>query len=306
METANITHPNRFEDVSSAKKTFVERIVSRGDLPYVSVHEQLKVLEEFSKTSLGRHIILTGGANGLWTDYMISYPWRKGIHAGSMLTMSRLEYYVVFECLSVLAQRELFLRSQQVAQEHVKEGAVLVSLPCGVMRDLLELDFSKVKDINLIGIDIDREAVEAAKKLADQRNVDQVNFLMEDAWELRLSKEADFLSSIGLNVYESNRDRVVALYGRVYEALKPQGVFFTGVLTYPPGFEKQSDWSPSLKKEQIAMDKILIEDVLDLEFQNYRTLEEIKEDFNRAGFKDVMIYPDKNCIFPAVIARKGK
>lgn len=304
-ERDNITHAKKWEAIETARACHKQKIRKAGDLPYITTEKLEALIDEFVKFPLGQHILLTGGANGLWTDYMICYPWAQQNVASKMLNLSRMEYFLLFESLSVVAQRELFLRSQKEAQKHVKEGCKLLSLPCGVMRDLLTLDFSEVKDYTLIGIDLDPESLDAAQTLANQRNITNTQFIQDNAWEFILDTPVDFINSIGLNVYVGDRKRVIALYRQLYQALKPGGVLFTGVLTYPPQREKKSDWiMDHIPPHHYEMEKILVDDILELHFENYRTMDEIKKDFMEAGFSNVELIPDKCCVFPAVIAIK--
>lgn len=305
MKELNITHSQKWEKLEAACQAHKKKIRKLGDAPGVSVEALEQLVDEMAKFPMGRHILLTGGANGIWTDYMISFPWAQKDVAIKMLAMNRLEYFIIFECLSVVAQRELFLMAQKEAQKHVKEGCRLVSLPCGMMRDLLELDYSGVSNYSLIGVDLDLDSIQAAHKFAFEEEISNVQFIQEDAWKFEAEKPVDFINSIGLNVYESDRNRVVDLYRQFYKSLKPGGVLFTGVLTYPPGWEKKSDWIlENIPEGHLEMDKIIIDDVLDLHWQNYRTIEEMKEEFLEAGFSKVEIIPDTCCVFPAVIATK--
>jgi SAM-dependent methyltransferase len=304
-EKDNITHLKKWVAVESACACHKQKIRKNGDLPYITAEKLEDLVDEFVKFPVGQHILLTGGASGAWTDYMICYPWAQKDVASKMLALSRMEYFLIFESLSVVAQRELFLRSQKEAQKHVKEGCTLLSLPCGVMRDLLTLDFSGAKDYTLIGVDLDPESLNAAQALANELNISNTQLIQDNAWEFILDTPVDFINSIGLNVYVSDRKRVTALYRQFYQALKPGGVLFTGVLTYPPEREKESDWKMSLiPPHHYEMEKILVDDILELHFENYRTMDEIREDFIEAGFSKVEIIPDQRCIFPAVIATK--
>lgn len=305
IKESNITHSQKWEKLETACQAYRKKYRELGDAPGVSIETLDQILDEMTKFPMGCHILLTGGANGVWTDYMISYPWAQKDIASKMLTMNRLEYFIIFECLSVVAQRELFLLAQREAQKHVKEGCRLVSLPCGVMRDLLELDYSKVSNYSLMGVDLDLESIQAAHKLVLEEEITKVRFIQEDAWKFVAEEPVDFINSIGLNVYESDRKRVIALYRQFCKSLKKGGVLFTGVLTYPPEWEKKSDWIlENIPKGHYEMDKIVIDDVLNLYWQNYRTLDEIKGEFLEAGFSDVKIVPDRCCVFPAVIAIK--
>ncbi len=305
LEKDNITHLEKWDAIEKACACHKEKIRKNGDLPYITAEKLENLVDEFVKFPLGQHILLTGGANGIWTDYLICYPWAQTDVASKMLNLNRMEYFLIFESLSVVAQRELFLSSQKEAQKHVKEGCRLLSLPCGVMRDLLTLDFSKVQDYTLIGIDLDPESLNAAKALANELSISNIELIQDNAWEFVLDTPVDFINSIGLNVYVKDRKRVIALYRQFYQALKPGGTLFTGVLTYPPEREKTSDWiMGNIPLHHCEMEKILADDILDLHFENYRTMDEIKEDFIEAGFSKVEIIPDRCCIFPAVIATK--
>ena len=305
MEEFNKSHSLRYTEIQTAVKDLEDKIIKRGDLSYISTSQQVYIIQQLASFPMGQHILLTGGANAFWTDYMIAYPQIQKNLAASMLNLNRLEYYIIFECLSVLAQRELFRTSQKIAQKHLKDNATLASIPCGLMRDFLELDFSKTNNVQLLGADLDLEAMEHAKKLASNLNITNIEFTQQNAWNLKLPKQVDYINSIGLNVYEEDRARVIELYKQFYDTLKPSGILFTGVLTYPPGSEKPSDWSIDiLSPEQIEMEKIIIEDIYDLTFQNYRTLDEIKDDFFKAGFKKVEVTLDKFKVFPAIVATK--
>ncbi|MBS0629625.1 MAG: methyltransferase domain-containing protein [Verrucomicrobia bacterium] len=305
-EDANKSHPIRYSDYADAAEVIKKRIKAQRDIPNCSYDQVCQILDHLMNSPLGRHILQTGGANGIWTDYMISFPWVQKNIVGRMLSMNRLEYFIIFEMPSVLAQRELFLHSQKIAQRHIKANNTLASLPCGVMRDLLELDANPKANVQFVGIDIDNESLSAAKKLAQEKGISNVSFEQKDAWNLGIFSEFDFITSIGLNCYEPDRGRVVELYRQIYQSLKPGGTFFTGVLTYPPGYGAHSDWDlTAIPKYHIEMDQLLTRDILDLQYQNYRTLDEIEDDFRNAGFSTVSVYPDRYRIFPAVIAVKG-
>ena len=305
-EGLNKSHSIRFNDLSTAVGVIKDRIKARAHLPNFSYEQICQILDSLSSFPLGRHILQTGGANGVWTDYMISFPWIHDNLVGRMLSMNRLEYFIIFEMPSVLAQRALFLHSQKVAQNHIKVNNTLASIPCGVMRDLLELKVSPKENVFFKGIDIDTESLDAAKKLSREKGISNVQFEQRDAWNLKIHSEFDFVTCIGLNCYEYDRDRVIELYRQIYRALKPGGTFFTGVLTYPPGCGNHSDWNIKIiPKHHAEMDQLLTKDILDLKYQNYRTLDEIDIDFRKAGFTNISVLPDHYRIFPAVIAVKN-
>ena len=67
-----------------------------------------------------------------------------------------------------LPTQQRYVIFSEVIQNYVRDGIVFASLPCGVMRDLLKLDFTGVENFRLVGIDIDYESWELAKKLAEE------------------------------------------------------------------------------------------------------------------------------------------
>ena len=215
----NRTHSPIYPELAAALETIKRKCRSRGNLSDLTVEEQCSILDDLSTFPLGRHILLTGGANGIWTDYMISPQAYFGKSDLFHQPLSLIECFLLFHSPVVLAQRELFVFLQKTAQKHIAEGKVFASVPCGMMRDLLTLNFSSVKDIQLVGIDIDPVSITQAKKLASEVKIKNVSFFERDAWDLGCKSEFDFISSVGLNMYEPNKDKVVELYNQFYLAL---------------------------------------------------------------------------------------
>ena len=281
---ANITH-SKESDVQTALDELKHVIVSRGDLSHASIEAQVRVLEELAAFPLGQFILLHRSANGFWTDYMINYK-------GHELANS-VEEFILTKSPVVLAHRERFTIFQRILQENLKEGVRLASVPCGLMRDLLGLDYSALSSYKLIGIDIDEEALQEAQKLASRLNIENVEFFQQDAWSTDCQEELDIITSNGLNVYESDRNRVIDLYKNFHSGLKPGGLLVVGVLTYPPGASEQTDWNMDLiPQDDLEMESLLHHDILDVKWGNFRHMDEIKKDFLDAGFSEVSVYLD--------------
>ncbi len=68
----------------------------------------------------------------------------------------------------VLAAQQRYINCGKIIQNYAQENIIFASLPCGVMRDLLKFDFTGVENFRLVGIDIDFESLEWAKKLAEE------------------------------------------------------------------------------------------------------------------------------------------
>lgn len=277
-----------------------------NDKKSFNAKELLLILEDLASFPLGQHIILNGGANGAWTDYLIS-PQEYLENDLTNFDCSFLERFFLFHSPSVLAQRELFRLAQNIAEKKFHDGGKrFASIPCGIMRDLLNSNFSFSKEVSLIGVDLDPLSLELASQLALKLNISNVSFIEKDAWNLGYNYEFDFINSIGLNVYESDRESVIELYNQLYRALKTDGILFTGVLTWPPYIDKsKSEWViDKIPKFDLHLEKIIHKDLLDLKWLNFRKLDEMELDFKRAGFSRVEICQDSRCVFPAIIAKK--
>ena len=302
----NKTHHPLYPGLEQAIENLKNRFSSKGFSSHITFDEVCFILEDLASFPLGRHILLSGGSNGMWTDYLISpqeYLKEKG-HTN--LDLSVVERFFLFNSPAVLAQRELHKKLQQTAQNCIANGKTLASVPCGLMRDLLSLDYSKTNDISVVGIDIDQDSIEKSKILASSTKISHVKWEQQDAWNLEYENCFDFIGSVGLNMYENDKDKVIKLYKNLFKALKPGGILFTGVLTWPPYLdEEKSDWNiNSIPKFDMHLETVIHRDILNIQWFNFRTLSEAKNDFQEAGFTNIKIEQDSRCIFPAIIATK--
>lgn len=306
----NKSHHPIYHDLNIAienlKHRFMQQQASSGICSHTSLEEVSMILEDLAKFPLGQHILLSGGSNGAWTDYLISPEEYFSQMNLSDINLSLIERFFLFSSPAVLAQRELHKKLQKTAQSHIGNNKIFASIPCGLMRDFLSLDYSEIENFSLVGIDIDPESLEKSRKLAAEMNVKQVTYIQADAWNLKYKDTFDFISSVGLNMYEKNQEKVIDLYRNLFNALKPGGILFTGILTWPPYLDIQkTDWAmEEIPKYDLRLETVLHKDVLNIQWLNCRTIAEAKEDFIKAGFTDVRIETDSKCIFPAIIARK--
>ncbi len=302
----NKTHQALYFGLDEAIQELKQKFTAKNCFSHITLEEVDFILEDFSRFPLGRHILLSGGSNGMWTDYLISPQEHLKSKNHTELDLSVIERFFLFNSPAVLAQRELHKKLQKTAQKCVADGKVLASLPCGLMRDLLSLDYSQVSNVSLIGLDIDPDSIEKSKALASSMKIANAQWIQQNAWDLNYNNAFDFISSIGLNMYENKKERVVDLYNKLFNALKPGGILFTGILTYPPYLnEKKSDWDvSSIPKFDMHLETVIHRDILNIQWFNFRTLAEAKDDFREAGFTNIQIEPDSRCIFPAIIAVK--
>lgn len=304
----NLSHNPNNNALSSALESIQARIRQAGDKPYVSVANQLQILDELAGFELGRFIIQNLGWNGYWTDYVLTFPEigrKTGLgHDGKPLT--KIENFILNEAPSVLATQQRYQHFLVQNQQSVRSGAVLACIPCGLMGELLYLDYSDIKDFRLVGIDIDKDALGGAKALAQRLNLDKnVEVLQKDAWTLELQNDFDLISSNGLNIYEPDNDKTTELYRQFYLALKPGGKLVTSFLTYPPSYKEKCEWDTTKINTDVALfEKIILADVLNFKGLCFRTYSETHQQLTSSGFKSVKFIDDQARIFPTVVAMK--
>ncbi len=174
------------------------------------------------------------------------------------------------------------------------------------MREILELDFSSIFNFTLIGVDIDQGSLLLASKQAEKTGLTRhLKLMCEDAWTLPYDAELDLITSCGLNIYVSDRTKVLDLYRQFFKALKPKGKLIIGFLTYPPDESVPSEWNlVNIQPEDLLLEKIIYKDILSTHWRNFRTSEEFEQELKLAGFSEIGFFYDSRNIFPTVIATK--
>lgn len=299
----NLSHEQRENSLLKSKQLLVDKILSRGDLPHISAEAQLDLLNQLCEFDLGRFLVERGGLNGYWTQYVVQYPDKKDALKNGV---DSLETFLLNSAPSCLATQERFKIFQSQIQCFLKEGCHLASIPCGVMADLLDLDYSHLQEFSLTGMDLDPQSIALAKDDAIEKDMtSHCHFSIGDAWKLNIKERFDVIASNGLNIYEANDEKVVLLYRQFYNALNENGILITSFLTPPPFPGKESEWKLSeVNQKDALLQKIIFADILSVKWQVYRTEEQTKEQLKKAGFQEIEVIYDKAHIFPTVIAKK--
>jgi hypothetical protein len=285
-----------------------KQIVQRGDLPHASKEEQLNIVKDLATFPLGQFLINNRGLNGYWTDYILMHPQTGRLTQLNCegKSFSELEDYILNRAPVVLATQERFNIFHQELQKRLDEGIVLASIPCGLMSDLLTLDFSSIHDYTLFGVDLDENAITELQSKVQNRNIEgKIELLTADAWQFHLPQKVDVITSNGLNIYETNDTRVVELYRQFYGNLKYGGCLITSFLTEPPGMASELEWVMSeINPNDARLQKILFADILNISWQAYRSTKLTIEQLEKAGFTQVQIISDRAGMFPTVVAQK--
>lgn len=289
-------------DLPALLQSIESRLRQAGDAPGAPVAQQIEILHALASFELGRFLLANRGLDAYWTQRVVTYR-ADAAPAG----MGALERRVFEQLPAVLATRERFGIFRQQLQALLRPGIVMASVPCGVMGDLLSLDYSGAPGARLLGIDLDPRALEGAQALAAQAGLaERVSLRRDDAWAAMRQVRADVLTSNGLNIYEPDDARVTALYRSFFESLNPGGTLVTSFLTPPPPLSAESPWKlEMLDKESLALQHLLFVRIIEAKWSAYRTHAQTLAQLQEAGFTEIVFIDDRAHMFPTVLARKA-
>jgi len=303
-----LSHTVSTKNIDIAIQEIASRTKQQGDKPYATVQTQLEILEQLSRFEFGRFLILNRGINGYWTHYMLTHPWtqRETSINHSMEQLTPTEQFLLKSAPSILATQQRFEIFLQENQKEVKNGAKLACIPCGMMGELLYLNFENIDTVQLIGLDYDPNTLNDAQSIATKQNLlPLVKLHQGDAWQMRFNNEFDLISSNGLNIYEPDDERVTQLYQGFYNALKPGGKLVSSFLTPPPTLSDSCEWDMSaINQADLLKQKIIFVDILEAKWQCFRTSAQTQLQLESVGFERIEFIYDKAKLFPTVIAYK--
>ncbi|MDI9817810.1 MULTISPECIES: bifunctional 2-polyprenyl-6-hydroxyphenol methylase/3-demethylubiquinol 3-O-methyltransferase UbiG [unclassified Legionella] len=258
--------------------------------------KKIELLTCLSEFALGRFLLTHRGLNGYWTSYLILH----GIHQTSL---SSLETWLLHQAPAIKATRERFYIFQEQLQKRLSDNMALASIPCGLMDDLLTLDYHGVSTISLTGIDLDSLSLTLAEENAHHHGIEFVRFLKKDAWRLDITEQFDVIVSNGLNIYEPDPARLVNLYRQYHEALKNDGTLITSFVTPPPAVSPQSPWK-NFNIEDTRKQQLIFTEIIQANWQSYQLEDEASRQLTAAGFEVESIVYDSQCMFPTIVAKK--
>ncbi|MBS0605260.1 MAG: class I SAM-dependent methyltransferase [Verrucomicrobia bacterium] len=285
-----------------ASSQTIQKVKERGDLPYATMQKQLEIIAELSSFDLGRFLLQERLIDGYWTDYVIRFA-DKRLDLGHL---SSLERFMLTQAPWALATQQRFTLFQRAMQPLVKEGVCMGSVPCGMMRDLITLNFSGISEFSLVGVDIDPKSLELALGLGEEMGVaSHLSLIQGDAWEMRMYDTFDVLTSNGLTLYEPSDEKVVALLSVFFRALKPGGTLVTSSVTFPPGFPTPSEWQmDKLSSASLLLQRIILVDIVGGKWQSFRSTDQMKALLEKAGFARCEVLYDEAHLFPTFVATK--
>ena len=251
--------------------------------------ELQKVADALTSFPLGKFLWENRGLNGEWTSHLI----RNTTSENS--TELRL-----LHAPSVRATRERFGIFQQQLSKHIQPGTNVASIPCGVMDDLLTLN-DVPEGVSFYGYDLDQNSLDIVRSRPGGQ---EVHLKHQDAWNLGIEDKLDVIMSNGLNIYEKDDTRVTELYRGFCAGLKPGGFLITSFLTPRDCWRCPDGEDKSVWEENLAWQKMVFSEVLQVQWQHFRTEATTEQQLKDAGFEVIEFIHDTQGIFPTVIARK--
>ncbi len=111
--------------------------------------------------------------------------------------------------------------------------------------------------------------------------------------------------SNGLNIYEQDDNKMISLYEKFYESLKNSDVLIVSTITPTPMESNESSLNMNLiNQEDLNIQKIIFQDILEVEFQARRSIQKTMEQLKEDQFSNFEILPDLLGMFVTIIAHK--
>lgn len=273
------------------------RLESSNNL-VLSLKDELSLLDQLTAFDLGKFLLKNKGLNGYWSSYIITgYMEKKKLHI--------LEKWLVRKAPLIKATQERAEIFTEQLEKYLEDDFTLASIPCGVMDDLLTLNYGADLNVELIGVDLDQKTINLAKVNALKNNlINCTKFVKKDAWSLGVTNKYNIISSNGLNIYEKDNEKVIKLYKEFYNALKVNGILITSFITPPPELSEDSTWE-NYDEKDLLRQKAIFGDILQANWQTFRTEAETRNQLESAGFSIIEVIYDSCKMFPTIVASKS-
>lgn len=301
------------------------RILQRGLAPYhprwENVNEiqarQSHVLERlspkdhsfvekiFKESVWGSEILLRGGFHWKNLDYLFDEDLLKKMSQDPKVS-SKDKNLVKMPSIQSLQQTERIFR--KLGQSYLKDGVVIGSLPAGGLRAALGLNYSRIRDVDIVGIDTDQQALAGMALYARSKDFpkDSVQFSLRDGLMIGARNCFDLFFSLNFSTSLDDKNRR-KFFKQLFLALKPGGI---GILNYPnqrPDDGTSCEWNKDAIQniKLLEWENLIFKEIINPEWSlNHRNSNLIIAQLKAAGFQIIHREWDSAQMSPTFIVKR--
>lgn len=285
-------------DITALADDTIQKLTLQENL-LVPVETATSIVKSLKEFELGRSIMTLGHLNSALVDYIC--------HHEVSPTNNEFETWFLSKSPKIKAARERYYITRNILQQHLRSNMNFGVMPCGVISKVAELNYEGLENIKVVGYDSNVQGLVNAEQkmqpLVDQGIVN-LYLLKRNIWLLDEDNQYEVILSNRLSVLEQDSDKVLALFKKIYNALKVDGVFVCSFFTPSPlQAPENSPWL-NVSENDLLLEHTIFEDIMN--FQPAVRLEsEFKQLLKGAGFEVIDIVFDTHCVYPTIVAKKS-
>lgn len=285
-------------DIDTIAEGAIQKVHLNENL-LISPSDVIDLIHQLKEFELGRAMLTTGVLTSSWVDYVC--------HNATSPTGHPLENWFLSKSPRIKAARERYYITRDVLQKKLRSNMVFCVMPCGVISKVAELDYSKIKNIKIIGYDNDIHGlVKAELQMQPLVNQGKVNLLLlkKNIWLLDDRNQHDLIISNRLSVLESDSQKVFELFEKYYGALRRKGLFVSSFFTPSPLHNLHTSPWKDVDANDMLIEHSIFVDIMDFR-PAARSESKMVHLLHKAGFEIVDILYDTQNVYPTIIARKA-
>lgn len=274
------------------------RLISNGTMSEFDLQKPLELLDRLMAFSLGRFWLQNHRLNAHWYDYIMR------THLDSQVSTA-LERQILYDFPIVLAKRQSFKTIQTILQQSLQNGLHMASAPCGVMGEILTLDYQAIKNIRLTAIDADFQSIVHAGELAEEKGLSTVvSFFQTDLEGLNPKDAYHILIHHAWTMGNFSKNKIQPFLRQCFKALQPGGLFISNFSTCSPEQSKDSPWHMSaISPEMLRLQNLLFSQIIRHVEEPTQTLDSMANFLKEAGFSGIEFIPDDSKMVVTILAK---
>lgn len=270
----------RFHNKTRRSKSIPQRLIKEKKIHLIPLYYLL------INSCLAKEAVLNSGS------YLLADHIYKGKPKGDFLVGKFIDQ-LLLSLPSAKSFRNRFIFSKKELYKHLqnklkyRNGIKILSVPCGIPRDLIEVCLMfKKPELEFIGLDLDKKVLKDAETETVKNGVHRYfKFFLGDALNHNhYPKNVDITVSTGLGEF-LNDDKLGDFYKIVHKNLNEGGVFITSAI------------------DKHGLSDFLLRELSEI-YTNYRSEGRIRSIISKVGFSKLKSYRDSYQLQTMIIATK--